>query len=86
MHGHYHKGSYMDTILAAESTLTDRYQTTVPETVRQALNLGKRDKIRYAILPDGSVRISRGGDTTGEDPVMMRFLEFLAADIESHPL
>jgi len=27
-----------------ESTLTDRYQTTVPETVRRALKLGKRDK------------------------------------------
>ena len=29
----------------AESTLTDRYQTTVPEPVRKALGLNKRDKI-----------------------------------------
>ena len=32
--------------LEVESTLTDRYQTTVPQTVRRALRLGKRDKIR----------------------------------------
>ena len=35
--------------LEVESTLTDRYQTTVPETVRRALRLGKRDKIHYSI-------------------------------------
>lgn len=33
--------------LEVESTLTDRYQTTVPATVRQALKIGKRDKIHY---------------------------------------
>ncbi|WP_206165702.1 type II toxin-antitoxin system PrlF family antitoxin, partial [Citrobacter braakii] len=37
----------MPATLEAESTLTDRYQTTVPETVRRALRLGKRDKIHY---------------------------------------
>jgi hypothetical protein len=31
----------MPATLDAESTLTDRYQTTVPETVRRALRLGK---------------------------------------------
>jgi antitoxin PrlF len=41
----------MPTSLDVESTLTDRYQTTVPETVRRALRLGKRDKIRYSIRP-----------------------------------
>ena len=34
----------MAATLEVESTLTDRYQTTVPETVRRALQLGKRDK------------------------------------------
>jgi len=29
--------------LEVESTLTDRYQTTVPETVRRALKLGIRN-------------------------------------------
>ena len=40
----------MPATLEAESTLTDRYQTTVPETVRRALRLGKRDKIHYTCL------------------------------------
>lgn len=35
----------MPATLEVESTLTDRYQTTVPETVRRALQLHKRDKI-----------------------------------------
>ena len=41
----------MPASLDVESTLTDRYQTTLPETVRRALRLGKRDKIRYSIRP-----------------------------------
>ncbi len=32
-----------------QSTLTDRYQTTVPETVRRALNISKRDRIQHTI-------------------------------------
>jgi antitoxin PrlF len=31
--------------LEIESTLTDRYQTTVPDAVRRTLKLRKRDKI-----------------------------------------
>ena len=42
-------------ILVSESTLTDRYQTTVPGPVRKALHLHKREKIRYTIQPDGSL-------------------------------
>ena len=49
----------MAATLEVESTLTDRYQTTVPETVRRALKLGKRDKIRYSIRPDGEVVMTR---------------------------
>jgi antitoxin PrlF len=41
----------MPATLEAESTLTDRYQTTVPETVRRALRLRKRDKIQYVSHP-----------------------------------
>ena len=45
--------------LKLESTLTDRYQTTVPNAVRHALKLGKRDKICYLIQPDGGVILAR---------------------------
>jgi antitoxin PrlF len=75
----------MAAIFEAESTLTDRYQTTVPETVRRALKLGKRDKIHYTIRSDGEVVITRAAATEGDDPVLGQFLGFLARDIVSHP-
>ena len=75
----------MPAILDVESTLTDRYQTTVPETVRRALRLGKRDKIRYSIRPSGEVVLTRAEASEGDDPVLGQFLGFLARDIASHP-
>lgn len=75
----------MAATLEVESTLTDRYQTTVPETVRRALKLGKRDKIHYTIRPGGEVVLSRVEIAEEDDPVLGRFLGFLARDIASHP-
>ena len=49
----------MPAILALKSTLTDRYQTTVPDAVRRVLHLEKRDRIKYSISPDGIVLLSR---------------------------
>jgi antitoxin PrlF len=71
--------------LEAESTLTDRDQTTVPDTVRRALKLGKRDKIRYAILPNGEVVLSRVEPNEAHDPLLGQFLNFVARDIAAHP-
>lgn len=71
--------------LEIDSTLTDRYQTTVPETVRRALKLRKRDKIHYSILPDGAVMLTRATQAEGDDPVLGNFLNFLARDIADHP-
>ena len=75
----------MAATLEVESTLTDRYQTTVPETVRRALRLGKRDKIHYTIRPGGEVVLTRAEDSEEDDPVLGSFLGFLARDIASHP-
>lgn len=75
----------MPATLEVESTLTDRYQTTVPETVRRALRLGKRDKIHYTIRPGGEVVLTRASASEGEDPVLGQFLGFLARDIAEHP-
>jgi len=75
----------MPATLEAESTLTDRYQTTVPETVRRALRLGKRDKIHYTIRPTGEVVLSRADAVEDADPVLGQFLGFLAQDIAAHP-
>lgn len=74
----------MATTLEVESTLTDRYQTTVPETVRRALRLGKRDKIHYTIRPSGEVVLTRA-EAPEDDPVLGQFLGFLARDFASHP-
>lgn len=70
--------------LKSESTLTDRYQTTVPDTVRKALGLGKRDKICYTIESNGVVTISRV-TLPAEDPVIGKFLSFLAQDMSNNP-
>ena len=75
----------MPSTLEFESTLTDRYQTTVPETVRRALRLGKRDKIHYSIRPSGEVVLTRAEASEVDDPVLGQFLGFLARDISSHP-
>jgi len=72
----------MGKVLHTTSTLTDRYQTTIPEPVRQALHLGKRDKIEYAIDDSGKVLLSRADE---DDPILSQFLIFLATDIKTHP-
>ena len=68
-----------------ESTLTDRYQTTVPETVRKALKLSKRDRIHYTISATGEVTLTRAELAQSDDPALGTFLNFLARDITNHP-
>ena len=75
----------MPATLAIESTLTDRYQTTVPDAVRRVLGLGKRDKLHYAIRPNGEVVLSRAETAEPADPVLDGFLGLLARDIAAHP-
>jgi antitoxin PrlF len=70
--------------LYSDSSLTNRYQTTIPEMVRKALNLKKRDKIRYTLQSDGSVIISRI-DQDENDPVLTQFLTFIANDVSQNP-
>ncbi len=70
--------------LYSDSTLTNRYQTTIPEMVRKALSLKKRDKIRYTLHADGSIVISRV-DQAENDPVLAQFLTFLANDMSQNP-
>lgn len=75
----------MSAAMQVESTLTDRYQTTVPEPVRRVLRLGKRDKINYTIRPDGEVVITRAAAAESNDPALAPFLAFLARDLARHP-
>jgi len=75
----------MSALLEAESTLTDRYQTTVPGPVRRALRLGKRDRLHYAIRTDGQVLLTRAPALDDDDPQLAPFLDFLARDMACHP-
>lgn len=75
----------MAATMEAESTLTERYQTTVPQIVRRVLRLGKHDKIHYTVRADGEVVLTRGEASQNDDPVMGQFLSFLARDITNHP-
>ncbi len=72
-----------DTVLELESTLTDKYQTTVPAAVRRVLKLQKRDKIVFRVAPDGeTVTVAKlSGE---EDPVFGNFLRFLERDLAVH--
>jgi antitoxin PrlF len=56
----------------------------VPESVRRVLHLGKRDKIRFSLQPDGKVVLTRADDSEA-DPILGQFLGFLATDIAKHP-
>ncbi|MCU7553386.1 type II toxin-antitoxin system PrlF family antitoxin [Alteromonas sp. ASW11-19] len=70
--------------LETESTLTERFQTTVPSPVRKALHLKKKDKIKYSIQADGSVLITKLAEEE-VDPVLGEFLAFLEHDIKKNP-
>jgi len=71
-------------IVSDESTLTDRYQTTIPSTIRKVLGLSKQDKIHYSIQANGSVIISRV-EKRENDPIIEKFLNFISNDIETNP-
>ncbi len=69
-----------------ESSLTDRYQTTVPQPVRQALGLRKRDRIRYAFRANGEVVLQRvSPEPVDDDPALAPFLALLEQDIARAP-
>lgn len=72
-------------VFECESTLTDRYQTTVPAQVRTALKLGKQDKLHYRGISPGSVLVTRASEPEKDDPVLDKFLTFMANDMANHP-
>lgn len=74
----------MQALISANSTLTDRYQTTIPEVIRNILSLEKRDKLSYFVDECGRVILSKA-HVEQNDPVLDNFLKFLAKDIENSP-
>jgi len=71
--------------LHVESTLTDKYQVTVPDAVRKTLRLKKRDRIRFTVLPDSSVQLSRADVPCYDMHFLVLVAEEVLRHIELHP-
>ncbi|MBS0422622.1 MAG: type II toxin-antitoxin system PrlF family antitoxin [Proteobacteria bacterium] len=71
--------------LQVESTLTEKYQATVPDAIRKALRLNKGDRIRFTLQPDGSVVLSRAEVEQTTDAELKPFLRLLARELDVHP-
>lgn len=73
----------MSTLVEERSRITAKGQTTVPRSVRQALGVGTGDEIAFRIDAEG-VTVRRAGEPE-VDPVLDRFLDFLARDMADRP-
>lgn len=73
-------------LLLEYSTLTDRYQTTIPASIRKILNLRKGDRIKFAPTEDGRVVIELDrSQTSDEDTALTGFLKLLENDVRDNP-
>ena len=81
---HYHIGMDENEL---ESSLTDRYQTTVPARVRKLLGLSKRDKLEWILDESGGIKVRKSQAAEAEhfDPVFDQWLDFLERDMLEHP-
>ena len=69
-------------ILEIPATITARGQTTVPAAIRKMLALGKRDRVVFRGLADGTVIIAKKDlEVERRDPVIDKFLKLLANDM-----
>jgi antitoxin PrlF len=70
-------------VIEERSTITAKGQTTVPKAVRQILGVKEGDEIAFRV--EGQRVTVVGVGATHEDPVVGKFLSFLAKDIEQRP-
>jgi antitoxin PrlF len=70
-------------VIEERSTITAKGQTTVPKAVRQVLGVKEGDEIAFRVEGQRVTVVSVGA--THEDPVVGKFLSFLAKDIEQRP-
>lgn len=70
-------------VLKKISTITSKGQTTVPKAARQILGIDYGGEIAFRV-ENGTVTV-HAVETKHEDPVVERFLWFLARDIEKRP-
>lgn len=74
----------MGALLKEESTITAKGQTTVPKAVRQALGVDYGGRIAFFVDDQRRVYVEKAPEEMG-DPVVDRFLEFLAQDMAKNP-
>ncbi len=74
----------MAAVLKEESTITAKGQTTVPKAVRQALGVDYGGRIAFVVDDQRRVFVERASEEAS-DPVVDRFLAFLAEDMAKHP-
>lgn len=74
-------------IVEASAKLTAKNQTTIPTSVRTALGLEPMDRIKFQILADGRVELTKASAQEEEvfDPMVLAFLDFIEADIIANP-
>ena len=71
-----------------KSTLTDRFQTTIPAFVRNELGLEKRDLIEFLKADDGYIVLRKAKPETADSefsPELLAWLDFIARDHDRHP-
>ncbi|KQT46488.1 regulator [Methylobacterium sp. Leaf456] len=72
-----------DAILEIPATVTERGQTTVPAAMRKMLGLDRSGRVVFRALADGTVTLARAGSPEpDDDPVLGRFLDFLAREMD----
>lgn len=70
-------------VLEERSTITAKGQTTLPKAIRQVLGVKEGDQIAFRVEGRRVTVVPVGA--THEDPVVGKFLSFLAKDIERRP-
>jgi antitoxin PrlF len=74
----------MAALLKEESTITAKGQTTVPKAVRQALGVDYGGRIAFFVDDQRRVYVEKAVEEA-RDPVVDRFLAFLAQDMTNDP-
>lgn len=65
--------------------LTSKYQTTIPKSIRDYLDLNANDALRFQITDDKRVLLTKVEEPETEDPVIGKFLDFLEQDMTNNP-
>lgn len=67
-----------------QSSLTERFQTTIPKGVREALGLRRGDTLAYEVRGD-EVVVRRRPEQEAVDPALSGLLDLLERDIAARP-